>query len=333
MQDSDRVPAVKSGATAVLLALFAAGRCAVVDTRPDASPRLAIRAPDLERPFSEAYPAPSRPEDPVKKAVFERINADRAAEGLPAVAWDPAASRVADVFTAAQVREEVRGHFLLDGMPPYARTALAGVFGLGAENSVAWNTTGSSFHDSPVNLGLEGEAAMMGETPPDDGHRRTILDPDATHVGIGWAQGGGRFRMAQEFMTRRLAELTIERAAAVPVTVLFHGRPVAGQHLQFVTLAREAGPRKLTLAEVNGRVRYTYPEPQLAYVAEGLKSMRVVGATTEDRVRMAPGGEFSFRFTPPQAGLWTIVFHFSDGRTPPKSGGVAALWVEPAAAR
>lgn len=329
-----KVRAVRSAAAAaVVLAVLAAARCTVVDTPRDSAPRLVIRAPDLDRPLSEADPAPSQPEDPVKKAVFERINADRGAAGLPPVAWDPAASRVADEFTAAQVRDGIRGHFLLDGLPPYARTALAGVFGLGAENSVAWNTTGSSFHESPVSLGLEGEAAMIGEMPPDDGHRRTILDPDATHVGVGWAQGGGRFRMAEEFMTRRLAELTIERAAAAPVTVLFRGRPVSGQHLQFVTLAREAEPRKLTRAEVNARVRYTYPEPRLAYVAEGLKWMRVVGATTEDRVRMGPGGEFSFRFTPPQAGLWTIVFHFSDGRTPPKSGGVAVLWVEPAAAR
>ncbi|MGE5414894.1 MAG: CAP domain-containing protein [Syntrophomonadaceae bacterium] len=320
-------------AAAVGLALLAATRCTVVDAPRDPAPRLAIRAPDLEHPVSEADPPPSRPEDPVKKAVFERINADRTAAGLLPVAWDAAASRVADEFTAAQVREGTRGHFLLDGLPPYARTALAGIFGLGAENSVAWNTTGSSFHESPVDLGLEGESAMLGEKPPNDGHRRTILDPDATHVGVGWAQGGGRFRMAEEFLTRRLAELTVERVATVPVTVLFRGRPVAGQHLQFVTLAREPSPRKLTRAEVNARARYTYPEPHLAYVAEGLKSMRVVGATTEDRVRMAPGGDFSFRFTPPQAGLWTIVFHFSDGRTPPKSGGVAVLWVEPAAAR
>lgn len=327
------MPAVKAAATAIGLVLLAAGGCAVLDAQPDASPRLAIRAPDLEHPLSETYPAPSTPEDPVKKAVFARINADRAAENLSPVAWDPGASRVADLFAAAQVREDVRGHFLLDGLPPYARTALAGVFGLGAENSVAWTTTGSSFHEAPVGLGLDGEASMLAERPPNDGHRRTILDPDATHVGVGWAQGGGRFRMAEEFMTRRLAELTLERVATVPATVLFRGRPAPGQRLQFVTLAREAVPRPITRAEANARIRYTYPEARLAYVSEGLKSLQVVGTTTEDRLRIGQTGEFSFRFTPAQPGLWTIVFHLSDGRSRPRNGGLAVLWVEKAPAR
>lgn len=324
--------AVKAAA-AIGLLLFAAGRCAVLDAPPVVTPRLAIRAPDLERPLSEAYPPPSTPEDPVKKAVFVRINEDRAAHGVPPVAWDPAASRVADLFTAAQVRENIRGHFLLDGVPPYARTALAGVFGLGAENSAAWTTTGSSFHEPSPDLALEGESSMMAEKPPDDGHRRTILDPDATHVGVGWAQGGGRFRMAEEFMTRRLAELTLERVAADPATVLFRGRPVSGQRLQFVTLARESAPRPITRAEANARIRYTYPEARLAYVPEGLKSLRIVGSTTEDRLKIGPAGDFSFRFTPGQPGLWTIVFHLSDGRAKPKNGGCAVLWVEKAPAR
>ena len=29
----------------------------------------------------------------------------------------------------------------------------------------------------------------MEEKPPADGHRRTILDPEATHVGVGYAIG------------------------------------------------------------------------------------------------------------------------------------------------
>ena len=331
--DSGTVRAVKSASAALGLLLFAAARCTLTDAAPEPPPRLAIRAPDLYRPLSESFPPPSTPEDPVKKAVFARINADRAAEGLPPVAWDAAASRVADLYTAAQVREDVRGHFLLDGMPPYARTALAGVFGLGAENSVTWTTTGSSFREAPIHLALEGEAAMIQEKPPNDGHRLTILDPNVTHVGVGWAQGGSRFRMAEEFMTRRLAELTLELVAIEPATVLFRGRPVAGERLHFVTLAHEAAPRPITRAEANSRIRYTYPEARLAYVPEGLRSIQVVGTTTEDRIRVGPSGDFSFRFTPAQPGLWTIVFHLSDGRNKPKGGGVAVLWVEKAPAR
>ena len=328
-----RVAAVKSASTALGLLLLATARCAMTDAAPDPPPRLAIRAPDLERPLSESYPTPSSPEDPVKKAVFARINADRASEGLPPVAWDEAASRVADLYTAAQVREDVRGHFLLDGVPPYARTAFAGIFGFGQENSVAWTTTGSSFQEPSVGLAVEGETSMFAEKPPNDGHRKTILDPDATHVGVGWAQGGNRFRMAEEFLTRRLAELTVERVASDPATVLFRGRPVAGQHLHFVTLALEAAPRPISRAETGARTRYTYPEARLAFVPEGLRSLLIAGTTTEDRIRIGPAGDFSFRFTPAQAGLWTIAFHLTDGRARPRQGGLAVLWVEKAPAR
>jgi hypothetical protein len=171
---------------------------------------------------------------------------------------------------------------------------------------------------------------MFAEKPPNDGHRRTILDPDVTHVGVGWAQGGNRFRMAQEFLTRRLGELTLELVAREPATVLFRGRPVPGQHLQFVTLALEPIPRAISRAEAKARTRYTYPDPHLAFGPEGIKSFRVVGVRTEDRIRMGPAGDFSFRFTPMQPGLWTIVFHLSDGRERPKNGGLAVLRVEKA---
>jgi hypothetical protein len=309
--------------------LVAAARCAVVDAPPEVT-RLEIRAPDLTHPLSESYPVPSVPEDPVKKAVFQQINVDRAAHGLPPVAWDEAASRVADVFTAAQIREGTRGHFLLDGFPPYARTGLAGIFGMGAENSVAWRTMGSGFQESPLDLALEGQASMLAEKPPDDGHRRTILDPLVTHVGVGWAQGGGDFRMAEEFLTRRLELLTITQAASDPVTLLFRGRTVAGEQLRFVTFAVEPVPRPMSKSQANSLTRYTYPEPRLAFVPEGMKDYLVVGVTTEDRLHVGGSGEFSFRFTPMKPGLWTILFHVSDGRDPAKPGGLAVLRVEKA---
>ena len=319
---------MKSAAVAAGLLLFAA-RCTVLDAPPE-FPRFVLRSPDLTHPLSESDPAPSTPEDPVKKGVFQQINADRAAHGLAPVAWDPAVSRVADAFTADQVREGTRGHYLLNGLPPYARTGLAGIFGMGRENVVAFRTTGSSFQEPALSLALEGEAAMMAEKPPNDGHRRTILDPDATHVGVGWAQGGGEFRMAEEFLTRRLESLTISQAATDPLTLLFRGRTIPGQRLRFVTFAPEPSPHRLTKAQANARSRYTYPEAKLAFVPEGLKSMQILGTRTEDALRVGGGNEFSLRFTPAQAGLWTIVFHTSDGKDRPKPGGLAVLWIEKA---
>ncbi len=307
--------------------LLAAVGCVVSAPAAD-GPRLVLRAPDLAHPLTETAPAPSRPEDPVKRGVWERVNADRAAAGLAPVAWDEASSRVADAFCADQVREGTRAHFLMNGVPPYARTGLAGIFGVDAENSVAWTSTGASFPKSPLELALAGQAEMMAEKPPNDGHRRTILDPDATHVGIGWAQGGGRFRMAQEFLTRHLAFLTLELAARDPTTLLFQGQVMRGERLMFVTFANEPSPKKLTRSQVNARSQYSHPDARLAYAPEDMTTLHVVGAETLPLVRMGSDGGFSFRFTPSAPGLWTILIYTAPDHGKPRPGGAAVLWLE-----
>ena len=317
-------------AAVVLLAVA----CAAAGPPPKTqTEKLSIRWPNLQKPLVESDPSPARPDDPVKAEILSRINKDRADAKLPPVEWDEAASRVADAFAEAQIAEGTLGHYLTNGIPPYARTALAGVFGMGAENSVSWRTTGPKFKESAVELALAGQADMMREKPPYDGHRRTILDPNATHVGIGYAIKGNNFRMAQEFQIRLLSELSLQRSGDNPETVLFKGRPLPSHSLRFVTIAHEPSPRPLSKAEASARTSYTYPEPQLGYVEEGHKSMRVVGATTEDRIRENANGEFSFRFTPTSAGLWTFVFYVGEGKGKPIPGGLAVLWVEKAAAK
>lgn len=304
--------------------------------RPGAptSAHLRIRAPDLGRPLRETLPAPDAPREPVARAVFERINLDRAQAGLSPVAWDEGAAAVARTFCEAQIREHTRGHFLMDGIPPYARTALAGLFGVQAENSTTWLSMSPEFQKSSVELALAGEADMLAEKPPADGHRRTILDPHATHVGVGWSLSRGSFRMAQEFLTRRLAQLTLSAAAQDPATILFEGRVAAPYRIEFVTFSREPVPTGLTQSEASARTSYAYPKPRLAFTPEGRKSLRVVGAETDDRLRVngvyGGGGGFAFPFTPPQPGLWTVLLYTSAGREEPRPGGLAVVWVEPA---
>jgi uncharacterized protein YkwD len=285
-------------------------------------------APALVSAIEDSVPpADARPVDPVKVAVFDRINRDRTAAGLPTVAWDDGVSRVADAFCANQIRENTSGHYLTDGLPPYARTSFAGVFGMQFENSVTWKTTGS-FDDPAETLALEGHALMLAETPPYDGHRRTILDPDATHVGVGYALSRGEFRMAQEFLVRHLAWLRLEQLSLTSSVVVVRGSPVAGRRLQFVTIGWEPVPRELTRAEANGRTSYSYPRIEEAFVREGNRTLKIVGATTVDRIRFGRDQEFAFRFDPGRPGLWTLTFHTSplrEERIVP--GGAATLWV------
>ena len=313
-------------AFAALAAICCASWRGLAASRPE---ELLLRAPDLTGPLAEVFPAVSRPEEPVKKLIFARINRDRAVERLFPVAWDEAASRVADEFCAQQVREASRGHFLMDGIPPYARTGFAGVFGVQAENSASWITTGGSFLESPARLALTGHEEMMAEKPPQDGHRRTILDPEATHVGVGYAAQGGRFQMAQEFLVRGLERLSLARRPRRPTTLRIEGKPLPDRRLEFVTIALEPAPVPLTREEATGRSSYAYPHAALAYVAEGRNLLRVSGVETKDRIRVWPNREFSFNFTPDRAGLYTLIFYTAvRSSEPPRPAAAATIWVE-----
>lgn len=274
---------------------------------PAASPSVRVVAPPPGRALSERYPGARGPAEPVRAAVFDEINRNRADAGLSPVAWDEAAASVADAFCAAQVAEKTRGHYLRDGVPPYARTGFAGVFGYHAENSASWITTGTSFPDPPSALALSGHRLMIEEVPPDDGHRRTILDPEATHVGVGWALGGGRFQLSQEFLARGLDELSLstdERGLAVRV----YGIARAPYELRFVTVAREPLPTPLTRQEANAWTSYRYPIASEAFVARGIRQAWVVGAVTQDRIELGRDRSFSFSYAPETRGLYTFVF-------------------------
>jgi hypothetical protein len=51
-------------------------------------------------------------------------------------------------------------------------------------------------------MALAAHQRMADEKPPLDGHRKNILDPAHTHVGIGLAVKGGEFALGQLFLNR-----------------------------------------------------------------------------------------------------------------------------------
>jgi cysteine-rich secretory family protein len=313
-------------------ALFGAACAAVRPADPPerGSRAVKLRLPGLASPLVDVFPKPdAAPADPVKAAIFAKINHDRATAGRLPVAWDEGAARVADAFCRQQVREATNGHFLIDGVPPYARTGFSGVFGAQSENSVSWTTTGRSFHESAERLAILGHEGMMSEKPPADGHRRTILDPEATHVGVGYAVEDGRFQMAQEFLSRTLERLSLSLKSASPLVVRFDGKAGENWRLEFVTIAHEPAPAPMTREEANGRTSYSYPSAALSYVEEGNRLIRVSGTDTQDRIRAWSNREFSFNFAPTRPGLYTFVFYTAvRASEPARPGGSATIWVE-----
>ena len=297
--------------------------CAASATSP--SP-LRVALPDLSGTVEDRFVRDGRPADAVAATVFDRINRDRREHGLAAVLWDEKAAAVARRTTRRQIEERTDGHFLLDGFPPYARLSGGGVFGMGAENAAAFISDSGRLHDSAEGLALRSHAAMMAETPPRDSHRRAVLDPAATHVGVGWAMEGGEFRMGVEFTARAFETIRVRRAGP-GAAIAVDGVALAGEAIRYVTVSREAVPSPISRREANGRESYAYPTAGLMLLPDGSRE-RAVGIRSVRTLSEGPAGKFFFPYDFDAPGLWTFVLYFHrKGPGAPVPGGAVTVLV------
>ena len=121
-----------------------------------------------------------------------------------------------------------------------------------SENAAAWSANYSFSDSSLYDMMRRSEAAMMAEVAPHDGHRSTILDPAATHVGIGLAWEKGEFRLTQEFIRRYVEWLRpLPRRVANAQPVLCSGQPVTGYDVEAITVHHEPLPQPMAAVTAN----------------------------------------------------------------------------------
>jgi uncharacterized protein YkwD len=271
------------------------------------------------------------------RAEFVRlINRDRAKFGLPPVQLDAQTSVVADAYCRAQIRNRTTGHFTLDGEAPYMRYSFAGGNDGVSENAAAWSANYGFSDRALYDMVRRSEAAMMGEVAPHDGHRRTILDPAATHVGIGLAWEKGEFRMTQEFI-RRYVDWTkaLPRRATTGDPILCSGRAVKGYDIEAITVHHEPLPQPMAAVTANAIETYQLPDSRREYLPrlKGHFTRRMDGGLEEVRDEYIDGrrgdfqvgdGNFSFAIPFPDGpGVYTVVVwvrpHGSSGDAIPAS--------------
>jgi uncharacterized protein YkwD len=142
--------------------------------------------------FSQGTPLPTAggsqaqgtaEEQQLAQQLFKQINQDRAANGLPSLAWEPRLERSArqhDLVMAV-------GCGLMHQCPnePDLGTRIS-------NQGVQWQMVGENIGEGgPVytnsdawNMVLMLHQGMMAEKPPDDGHRRNLLSSDFHRIGI-----------------------------------------------------------------------------------------------------------------------------------------------------
>ena len=258
----------------------------------------------------------------LRSEFLQMINRDRAANGLAPVELDPEASAIADTYCRQQIRNGTTGHFTTDGLSPYMRYSFAGGNDGVSENAAAWSATYKFSDRSLYDMIRRSEEAMMSERAPHDGHRRTILDPYATHVGIGLAWERGEFRLTEEFLRRYVAwKRPLPRGAGMTEQVVAVGKPLNNYHVEAISVHHEPLPQSLSTQVANLIDSYSLPDKRRDYLPRlrGTYFQRHPdGALYEVREEYADGrrGDFgvsrdgSFSFEVPfldGSGVYTVV--------------------------
>jgi Uncharacterized protein with SCP/PR1 domains len=257
----------------------------------------------------------------LRAELLHMVNRDRAKFGLLPVQLDAESSTIADAYCQTQIRNGTTGHFTTDGEAPYMRYSFAGGNDGVSENAAAWSANYGFSDRALYDMVRRSETAMMSEMAPHDGHRRTILDPAATHVGIGLASQHGEFRLTEEFI-RRYVQWTrpLPRSVATSQPILCSGQASHGYDVEAITVHHEALPRPLSAVKANAIETYKLPESRRQYLPrlKGRFTQQVAGGIEEVHeeysdgsrgdFQAAPDGKFAFAIPLPDGpGVYTVV--------------------------
>lgn len=205
------------------------------------------------------------PDDPyydARQAVVRRINEDRAAAGLGPVELDLFSSQVEDQHCQEMAARRYLSHWNLQGLLPYHRYHFAG----GRDHVQENLSRATIFSADPFPIPTEPPEVLpymlgahqrfLDEKPPLDGHRKSVLDPGHTHVGIGLAVVGGEFTMGELFVNRYV------RLAPLPATVPRGAAQIEGEVLQsgfgpyYAALFYEGLPQPRTVEQLDRTYAY-----------------------------------------------------------------------------
>ncbi|VBB06575.1 Hypothetical protein LUCI_1811 [Lucifera butyrica] len=123
-----------------------------------------------------------------EQQALRLLNADRAAQGLPALRLNSQLTALAESYTQDMVRRNFFSHTNPEGQSPFDRMRQAGISYVYAGENLAINQNVAA-----------AETAFMNSA----GHRANILNPHYTDVGIGVTRSSnGSVYVAQEFIGR-----------------------------------------------------------------------------------------------------------------------------------
>jgi hypothetical protein len=263
----------------------------------------------------------------VKLRLVEQINADRRAAGLQPVEFSAELSQAADAHCREMLAEGYTSHWNRAGWKPYLRYTQAGVHDATSENiHAAWASGGEP--GSLWERVLDGHRRFMAERPPFDGHRKSILTPQHTHVGIGVAYNDDGLRLIEVFGAKHAELEPAPLRASLGDWVEISGKLLReGDQLLGVSVYYEPLPRSMTRAELQATSSYGLPrEEQIERprLQVGRYVDGTVGTVTTSGLRFtAP-----LRFWKSKPGVYTVAVWIEPQQGPAFIGAMTAIVVE-----
>jgi uncharacterized protein YkwD len=226
-------------------ATIAAPASAPTQTAPSASATAAADsgAPDLSA---------------LARRMLELVNADRAANGLQPVAWDETAALAGQLHSEEMAEFGYMSHWNMDGYGPEVRYSRAGGLDIAQENVYRlvyqWEDGRGAPIDDWEKVLRDAQAALMNSP----GHRRNILAPEHTHLGVGIAYNAatGNVALSQEFVNRYVTIEPLPKRAQPGDRLVVRGGLLPGSADPLVNIAYQPFPEPLTLEQLNKTSTY-----------------------------------------------------------------------------
>lgn len=188
-------------------------------------PRILALAAALVLAVTVTAPAQDSPprgfRDDIETIAFERVNQVRAELGLGALAPDPALTAIARVHSRDMLEWDYLGHVDREGRGPAER---AGADHRRLVGEVSENVWSAVFPESrsPNDVAVRIVDAMIASA----GHRRNMLAPELTHLGLGVDSAPGRTGGIEYRATQLFAAVAAYLEEPAPER-LIRGRSVA----------------------------------------------------------------------------------------------------------
>lgn len=225
-----------------------------------------------------------------RAAVTALVNQARQEVGLGPLEPDRRLQQLGDAFCRKLLQEGGKGHFTADGVPPYLRALLAGSRGFHRQNVGSYTTSAELTPSQIPAIAVALTQTMLAESPPQDGHRQTLLEPSATHLGVGLAWSSHRLVLSHEVSTQG-AELEQRSAWCVPqAPLLLRGKLVPPWQLAGVEVLWEPLPGN---APSPSAASYSYP-PRKAW-HQPVEFIPGSAVALPGAVSWEGGGRFTFR--------------------------------------